>query len=41
MQLCDVRLGLAGRLIYHAPNGKRDLQAYGTNLLDKFYRLTV
>jgi iron complex outermembrane receptor protein len=31
---------LGGRLIYHAPNGKWDLQAYGTNLLDKFYRLT-
>jgi len=31
---------LGARLIYHAPGGKWDAQLYGTNLLDKYYRLT-
>jgi iron complex outermembrane receptor protein len=31
---------LRGRLIYRPPHGKWDVQAYGTNLLDKYYRLT-
>ena len=31
---------LRGRVIYHPPHGRWDVQAYGTNLLDKYYRLT-
>jgi iron complex outermembrane receptor protein len=31
---------LGARAIYHPPSNKWDLQLYGSNLLDKFYRLT-
>ena len=31
---------LGGRIIYHDAGGKWDAQLYGTNLLDKYYRLT-
>ncbi len=32
---------LGARLVYHPPNTKKwDLQLYGSNLLDKYYRLT-
>ncbi len=31
---------LGGRVIYHPPDGRWDAQFYGSNLLDKYYRLT-
>jgi iron complex outermembrane receptor protein len=31
---------LGARAVYHSPDGKWDAQVYGSNLLDKYYRLT-
>jgi iron complex outermembrane receptor protein len=31
---------LGARAVYHAPDGKWDAQVFGSNLLDKYYRLT-